>query len=284
MRIIIALLVTLILALVIFFIAQQNIKNTASNLGSTPAKAELLKLGIDFINALARKDGLVIHRMFNSTFQREIPPQKLQAAIDRWYAGRSFKKVKFGRVNIFGLSGHITSWVLFQNSNVPAFIYQYWIKTDRGWRLMWLTGILNHKEFIYGVSDTIAQKEIVQLMLEKAVSNLGLEKIFPQVDLAYNIAIIHRSGQGDVKINLPHNRIFWLTKEELHSKYNRLKINTYLEFGMVRVMDNIALGALDIIPITSALPPPEIKRRRSISMFFQKENDKWVFAGYGSMW
>ncbi|MEO0114223.1 MAG: hypothetical protein ABIK93_01955 [candidate division WOR-3 bacterium] len=282
MRIIIALIISLILAVAIFFIAQSNLKSPKS--APIQAKSELLKFGIEFINALAQKDGGRIYRMFNSTFQKEIPLSQLQSAIDRWYEGKSFRGVKFGRVNIFGLSGHITSWVLLKGSKVPKFIYQYWIKTKQGWRLMWLTGILNHRDFVYGVSDTLAQQEIVGLMVEKAVSNLGFEDIFSGVDFTYNIAILHRPGQSDVKINLPHNRVLWLTEEELHSKYNQLKINTYLEFGMVRVMDNIALGALDIIPIPQARPRPEIKRRRSISMFFQKENGRWQFAGYGSKW
>lgn len=285
MRVIFALLISILLALAVFFFVQPLMRNKIP--ARTAAKAELLRLGINFINALAQKDGVRIYRMFNSTFQSEVPMSKLQAAIDRWYGDNSFKGVRFGAVNIFGLSGHITSWVSFQNSFTPKFISQYWIKTDQGWRLMWLSGILNHRDFNYGERDTIAQKEIMQLMLVQAIDDFGTEIIFPEVELSNNLAIlIHpdRMRLYRTKIGNFKNRIFWLTQNELEEGYRSLKINTYFDFGMVRVMDEIAIGALDIVPIPSAVPRPKFKRRHSVSMFFKKEAGEWAFAGYGSKW
>jgi hypothetical protein len=282
MRIIIVLIVSVILALTIFLIARSHIRTTFAR--EVTNEVELAKNGFSFLNALASKDGKRIHQMFNTAFQREISQEKLQEAIDRWYSGQSYKSVKTGFIHTVGLSGHITTWISFRNSPIPKFVYQYWIKTDSGWKLMWLTGILNHQDFVYGDYDTTAQQTIKQLMLEEAISDIGTEKIFPEVKLNNSVTVLRRPDRNSAKIKLPKNQVFWLTQDEIKKNYQRLGINTYFDFGMVRVMDGIALGALDIVPIFSAVPPPKIHRRRSVSMFFKKEAGDWVFAGYGSKW
>ena len=282
MRIIIAVAVSVMLALAIFFIAQKNMHNKIA--ARDLAKVELLQRGLEFINSLVRKDGSHIYQMFNFTFQKKFSPNQLQGAIDHWYAERSYRGVKFGAVNILGLSGHITSWISFKNSPETKLIYQYWIKTDSGWKLMWLTGILNYKDYIYGDSDTIAQHEIMQRMFEEAISDSGIKTVFQQLELTKNLAILYRPQRNFTKIKLPKNRVVWLTQDEIKNEYQRLGINTYFDFGMIRIVDGIALGTLDIVPIPRTKQPPGIRRRRSIVMFFKKVTDDWVFAGYGNKW
>jgi hypothetical protein len=287
MRIIIALAVSVIIALAIFFIAQKNLRGTIVT--HTIAKTELLQYGLRFINALARKDGSSIYHMFNSTFQREISPDQLDAAIERWYGSHLYRGVKFGTVNIVGLSGHITSWISFKDIPDTKFIYQYWIKSDSGWKLMWLSGILNYKDFNYGDWDTVAQHKVMQAMFEQALTDSGLKALFPEFELTKTMVILYRPERNFTEIKLPNQKVLWLTEEEIKNKFRHYGINAYFDFGMIRVMDDIAIGALDIVSITSRKQQGTslkalLNRRRSISMFFKKETGKWVFAGYGSKW
>lgn len=191
-----------------------------------------------------------------------------------------------------GLSGHITSWISFKDTPDSKFIYQYWIKSDSGWKLMWLSGILNYKDFNYGDWDTLAQHEVMQGMFEQAVSDSGLKALFQEFELTKNMVILYRPGCNCTKINLPEQKVLWLTEEEIKSKHHQYGINAYFEFGMIRVMDDIAIGALDIVSITSHKANQShvtgvkalLNRRRSISMFFKKVAGEWIFAGYGSKW
>jgi hypothetical protein len=290
MRIIIAVVISILIAMAILFIAQKNLRGTIVT--HTIAKTELLQKGLKFINALARKDGEDIYRMFNPTFQREVSLKKLEGAIDGWYCGYSYREVKIGTVNITGLAGHITSWISFKDCHETKFVYQYWVKSDRGWELVWLSGILNYKDFNYGDWDTTAQHEVMQGMFEQAVSDSGLKALFREFELTRNMVILYHPDRNFTKINLPNQKVLWLTEEEIKSKHHQYGINAFFDFGMIRVMDDIAIGALDIVSINShkgnqsgitgvrALQ----NRRRSISMFFKKVGGEWVFAGYGNKW
>ena len=282
MRIIIAFTVSVIIALAIFLIAQKNLRGTIAT--HTLAKTELLQQGLKFVNSLARKDGSYIYRMFNSTFQREISLDRLDGAIEQWYGARSYRGVKFGTVNIVGRSGHITCWISFKDTPDSKFVYQYWIKSDSGWKLMWLSGILNYKDFTYGNSDTIAQHEVMQGMFKQAISDSGLKVIFPGFELTKTMVILYRPERNFTEIKLPKQKVLWLTEDEIKSKYRRLGINAYFDFGMIRVMDDIAIGALDIVSIPRTNQLSKTPRRRSISMFFKKVTGEWVFAGYGNKW
>jgi len=282
MRVLIVALVSVLIALAIFFIVRSHIQGDfPTPLSGDP---ELSKYGVKFLKALSRKDGNQIHQMFNATFKKEISQEKVQTAIDRWYEGRTYKNVRTGIVRKVGLAGLITTWISFRNTVGEKFVYQYWLKKNNGWELMWLSGILNHRDFMYGVSDTSAVKKLMQLMMETAVSDSGIEDLFPQIDLVNTLVVLKHPGQNFANINLPKNQFFWLTADELKHNYKRLGINTFFDFGVIRVMDDIALGAIDIVPIDSAIPCPKITRRRSIEMFFKKIENKWVFAGYGSKW
>ena len=282
MRVLIVALVSVLIALAIFFIVRSHIQgNFPTTFSEDP---ELSKYGRKFLKALSCKDGNQIHQMFNETFQKEISQTKVQNAIDRWYERRTFEHVKIGIVRKVGLAGFITTWISFKKTIGEKFVYQYWIKTDDGLKLMWLSGILNHRDFMYGISDTSTVKKLMQLMMETAVSDSGIEEIFPQIDLVNTLVILRHPAQNFVNINLPKNQSFWLTVDELKNNYKRLGINTFFDFGVIRVMNDIAVGAIDIVPIASAIPPPKITRRRSIEMFFKKIDSKWVFAGYGSKW
>ncbi|MDH5683895.1 MAG: hypothetical protein OEZ20_05475 [candidate division WOR-3 bacterium] len=282
MRIFILAVVGLILLLAIFLISWRYLQTTYNqNIG---ARAELLKYETKFLNALAKKDGTKIHRLFNPAFQRKFSKDQVQEALVQWYSDQSYRTAKIGIVNIVGISGHITSWISFRNSPETKFIYQYWINNDSVWQLMWLTGILNHEDFEYGDYDTLAQREIMQLMLEETVSDSGFEKLFQQIDLTNTVVILRQPDRKQFSVRLPKNRVLWLTEDELKENYPFLGINTYLEFGIVRILDGIAIGALDIVPIHSAKPPPRIQRRHSVSMLFKKENKSWIFTGYGSIW
>ncbi len=281
MRVLIAVVVGVILALAIFLIVRSNIQGSVP--GVSPERNELAKHGYSFLKALAQKDIAKIYRMFNIAFQKEISQEKLEKAINHWFSNDKYKTAKVGTVNISGLSGQITTWISFRKSSEPKFVYQYWINTNSGWRLMWLSGILNHRDFIYGDSDTTAQKEIMQLMIEQAAAGL-VEEIFPGLEIDEVIIVLKQLKRKYAKIILPENRVFWLTEDEIEKRYARFGIDTYFEFGMIRVLDGVAIGALDIVPILSAEPPPKITRRRSIEMFFKKINNEWVFVDYGSKW
>jgi hypothetical protein len=114
------------------------------------------------------------------------------------------------------------------------------------------------------------------------------------------MVILYRPDRNFTKINLPKQKVLWLTEEEIRSKHHHYGINAYFEFGMIRVMDDIAIGALDIVSIPHAnqstsriessrrkvdfIGGSKTSRRRSISMFFKKVAGKWIFAGYGSKW
>lgn len=237
----------------------------------------------EFLRALKDKDATRIYALFNNTFQREVNQTRVEEALTDWYNQRKIKRMKLGPINIFGLGGHISTWFTFHNSSEMGFIYQYWVKTDNGWKLLWLSNFLN-QSFLYGVSDTIVPKRIIPLMIKTITEEPGLSRVFPKMELGDRIAFLKNPLGFFYRVNSLKTRVFWISKEDVLKHARPLKINAVFNIALIRVIENIAIVSLDIIPIKSAVPPSGLTRTRGIQLFFKQTATDWEFAGYGVKW
>ncbi len=235
-------------------------------------------------NAFLKKgDAKSIYDLFNETFKREIPFEKFALSFNHWIADKKGKRVETRFINITGLFGQVSTWI-WEDKRRYHYLFHNWIKTDSGWRLQWLSKILN-EDFDYGRRDTVLGKELLKLAVEKAISLNGFKEKFPHFVIPRNIVFLKKGRPEEGSLSFPKFRVLWLTLEEIRKKHRLLSIPVYFDFGAIRIIDNIATVYLDIIPIQSEKIEKRYRRRiRGLQFQFKRENGRWNFISYGAKW
>lgn len=229
---------------------------------------------------LKKKDGKGIYNLFNQTFQREISEERFLAAFNQWLKGKEVKKVETKFINITGFTGQVSTW-LWGDEKGYQYLFSSWIKTEKGWQILWLSSLLN-QDFAYGVGELKERRELLRLAVEKAFGADGFSEIFPEFDPPRSIVFLKKGRlEEKVKSSLP---VLWLTLEEIKEKSNYLSLPLYFDFGAIRIIDNLATVYLDIIPIKGGGNQSFRHTRGLQFQFRRKENGTWEFVGYGSRW
>ena len=265
----------------------------------------LVQAGNDTVNlrdrsaefADALKQGRVdrVFRLFNATFRAEITPEDLDTAIRNWTARRPINRIVTTHIELYGITGLVSSDVYFDASKPesqtgdtgrPAaqeFMFQDWVRTDEGWELMWLNKIMNPYEMDYGRLDTASAAKIVQLALTQITSDTGLERLFRPDKTSTMIVLLDHGPEGaDYSVTLPGRQVVWLTRDQITALHRRLNIRYYVDSQPLRVLKNVAMGNLDIVPLVADSGGP--RRPRSVKLIFVRRQGSWTFADYGRGW
>lgn len=248
--------------------------------------------------ALANRQLERIYQFFNPSFRDELSLHDLDSSIALWLDGRTIRAVRTAHIEIKGLSGLVSSYVSFtERAGQPTpgsgrfreinrfreYIFQYWLKAPGGWQLVWLNKILDPITMDYGRGDTIVGTEIMQLTLEQVVLKGGLREQFNMTDPEGRLILL-ASPVRHSRLQLPGIKLEWLTEDSIARLGARAGIGHYLAFQPVRVLRDIAIATLDVIPIAGAGDGTTKRRARSIKLFFTRERGQWRFADYGSRW
>ncbi|MEO0102178.1 MAG: hypothetical protein ABIK81_00540 [candidate division WOR-3 bacterium] len=240
----------------------------------------LFKSAERFKSLLKKKDGKGIYALFNQTFQKEISEERFLTAFNQWLKGKKVKKVETKFINVTGFTGQVSTW-LWGDEKDYQYLFSSWIKTKKGWYLLWLSPILN-QDFEYGVGELKERRELLRLATEKALGADGFEEIFPEFDLPHSLVFLKKGRLEErVKSSRP---VLWLTLEEIKEKAKYLSLPFYFDFGAIRIIDNLATVYLDIIPIKGE-GNQNFRHTRGLQFQFRrKEDGSWEFVGYGSRW
>ena len=234
------------------------------------------------------------YRLFNAAFRAEVPLPDFSRAVRDWIKGRRVNRVLTTHVELRGVSGLISSNVYYSPLSSSAshedsasfprtgedFLFQYWLRTSAGWELMWLNKALDPIAMDYGRKDTIAMYEIMQLALEEIILQQGLENQTGLVSMMNYVVLLSRTGT-ERRLTLPDRNVLWLSDDSIRSLGRRRKLDYYIDVQQTRVINDVALGTFDIIPLAVG---GVSRRRRSVKLFFTKRQGQWSFAGYGAGW
>jgi hypothetical protein len=248
----------------------------------------------EFASALRSERYDRAYRLFNAAFRAEIPEADFGRAVRGWLRGRRVSRVLTTHVQVQGLSGLISSNLYFYSNvqdtsredqpdarrNAEDFLFQYWLRTGAGWELMWLNKALDPVAMDYGRKSEGVLQEILPLALEEIVTRRGLEGQTGMTSLSNYVILLSRTGH-ERRPSLPNKSVLWLSEDSIRSLSRRRPLDYYIDIQPLRVINDVAVGTFDIVPLSRAVASP---RRRSIKLFFVKRGDNWEFANYGSNW
>jgi hypothetical protein len=246
--------------------------------------------------ARALKSGATdrIYRLFNSSFRAEFSARELDSVFQVWRRGRTVNRIVTSHREILGPSGMVSTHVFFKDaandtaqSLIPGtrlprtadFVFQTWLRTSRGWELLWLSKILDPIEMDYGRTDTVSLREILQLGLTQIITKGGMESLTGVMEGPRRVVLQSR-GVSDRQLTLPGREVIWLEKDSIEAYRRRLGVDYYIDIQPLRILKEIAIGTFDIVPLTQDGPT----RRRSIRMLFVQKGGRWRFADYGTVW
>lgn len=249
-------------------------------LQSNKERSLLLHEKTRLVKALEKNDISAIYSIFNATFRAEVDSQEFSSYLTTWLKGRKVKKVKLQKVMVFGRGGHITSWVSF-NNNEKTFLYQSWIKTKNGWKLLWLTRILP-SNLNYGATHKSEIFKIQQYSLEKLIVENEISQITGDLTVPKTILIKRIENSPKHNFRLVNRTVHELTNDEIKRTAKKYGALFYLEFGSSRIIEDIATCYVDIHPLHKNIP--HLHRIRGRQLYFVRENNQWVFDSYGTKW
>lgn len=240
----------------------------------------LLNEVIKMQHALKNSNDTLLFNIFNPTFIREVNIQKFKSALNKWRNGRKVKRIKIQRFMIFGRGGHVTSWITF-DSKEKVFLYQSWINTSAGWKLMWLTKVLPHN-LSYGTRDEKQIQKLKQLTLQELIVNRNITRINRDLPIPETLVVVLPKGTKKSIFRIPGHVIKQLPREEIKANVLKLHAYYYLEFATIRILDDIATSYIDIYPLYANVPG--LNRVRGLQLFFIRKNNQWEFDHQGTKW
>jgi len=292
-RFVLAAVIVLIVGIVLVLGVVLMPPGTISSLvtGTQSDTSTLRARALDFVEAFSAARIDKVYRLFNSDFRNELTEVQLDAGIKSWLAGRRVRRMTITHLEVKGLSGLVSSNLYFDHPDTTVhdskqeqeYLFQYWIRTQDGWQLLWLNKILDPIALDYGHRDTAALQEILQLALEEIVAGTGLERMLG-IDVGTAPIVLLSHGASDRAVSLARHRVLWLTREEIAAQQPKLRIPFYIDVQPIRILKHLAIGTFDVVPLRQSAN--DRRQVRSIKLFFvrEREGDKWEFADYGSKW
>jgi hypothetical protein len=220
--------------------------------------------------------------MFTPAFTAENSFAKFDSALIGWCRGRRIVRASHKVVDIKGPSGHVSSWVVFQGEGDYHYVYQNWLNTDRGWQLVWLSRILD-STFVYGQTDSTELVKAAEAGLRYVLSTRGLARFHAGYRRPDTIVIVRRNVPGEGAFDLDSTPIVWTTMPEVLEGARTPRIQFLLGLALVRLMDDMALVTIDLIPASrDRYGRPQ--RRRGAEVFVQRRQGQWRFHDLGKVW
>ena len=133
------------------------------------------------------------------------------------------------------------------------YLFQFWIRTQDGWQLLWLNKILDPVAQDYGRRDTGA--------IRGNPPTLPGRNYHPAPDWSEPWASLSATrrlscsatGTSDRAVSLTGRKVLWLTREEIAARSNGQNWESfYVDVQPIRVLKRIAIGTFDVIPCASS--------------------------------
>jgi hypothetical protein len=255
--------------------------------------AALRDRSAEFAAALKQSRVDRIYRLFNASFRSEITPQDLDTAVRAWVANRPVIRIITTHIEIHGLQGLVSTNVYFEEPRIGAdgdteslsfkdeFLFQSWVLTNDGWQLMWLTKIMDPLEMDYGRRDTASMEQLVQLALDTLITGRRIERHLGLSGTPNLVVLLAQNGQN-YHVTLPGRTIAWMTRDSIEKMTRKMGISFYIDIQPLRILKDVAIGSLDVIPLTD--DPSAPSRRRGEKLLFVRKHGKWSFSNYGAGW
>ena len=294
LRILIALAVTLLIGGVMIAglaFLPRGIVNRAVSVNPNDTTA-LQEKAAEFAGALQARKTRKLYELFNSTFQAEVPFADFDSSVLGWLGHRVITHVYPVHFEIRSVSGMVNSYLTFDPRSVKdrvsrypeEFLFQYWIRTASGWRLMWLSKMLDPVAMNYAHTDTAAMCQILRLALSRIITDRGLQDQLGTITTPHEIVL--RSGSAaQCHVDLPGRKVTWLSLDSIVAARKTLGVNFFIEIPSVRIFEDVAIGTFDIVPLV--FDTFSLSHRRSIKLMFTRdsaESNDWQFADYGMKW
>ncbi|MEO0131453.1 MAG: hypothetical protein ABIK73_00725 [candidate division WOR-3 bacterium] len=237
-------------------------------------------------NALIKNTPNAIYNLFNSSFQATVLWDSFLNAYQNWLNNRKIKGIRFTNIKRIGRLGHVSSLIRF-NTNEEKYMYQSWILTQKGWRLVWLTNFLPKTFLRYGEGQKYSIQEIKQLAIKELFENGRIKLITHSLKIPKTIFIKAERSRKQTYYHAPGYTIKELTLPAIKTQAYKTDAFYYVEFATIRIIDDIASIYIDIVPLYREVPG--LNRRRGLQLFFVNQNypcpeAHWVYEGVGALW
>ena len=231
-------------------------------------------------SALTRGNDSLLFRMFNQTFIKEVEFEDFSFYLDNWRNNRTVRQVKMQHIEIMGRGGHVTSWVTFHNRQ-KFFLFQSWINTKKGWKILWLNKALPN-ELFYGQPNEKELRKLKLSVLHELITNQNIQRITGNLPLPDTLIVIQPDDMAQSRFHIEGYEIIEMSKSDIKSHVGKINAPFYLEFATIRIVDDIATCYIDVHPLYKFGPP--LDRTRGLQFYFIWKNNRWEFDSQGSKW
>lgn len=250
-------------------------------IGSNEHIAPLVKEAKKFNRALRRNDTKSIYHMFNSSFRSETRLEVFDQAFSQWLNNRKITAVQIQQIGASYRTGFVSCMIRFHN-NSEMFLYQSWINTNAGWKIVWLNRVLPRELLNYG-DDQLTEIQIIkQLALNELFNNRIIHRVLNQQTVPRQIFLEIIPDQLQIDLVIPDHTITQLPLPEILQQAPQTESYFWIEFAMIRIIDDIASIYIDIHPLYRDIP--NLSRSRGIQLYFIKKDGMWCFDSPGSHW
>jgi len=232
-----------------------------------------------FTTALVEGDTREMYRMFTPAFRDEIPFARFDSAVTAWVAGRKIAKARRKVVDIKGLSGYVSNWIVFAGEPDYRYIYGSWLKNGEIWELEWLSRILD-QSFQYGRKDTANLRLVAEAGLRYLLSKDGLKRLKGRLVRPDTIVMVRRSDADIFLPSLDGTPIVFVAPGDTASCAARPRSQYCLRFGTARIFGNIAEVVIDVL----ATGPGPLPARQGLKVFVQRYRNGWQFVSVARAW
>ena len=223
-----------------------------------------------------------IYRTFTPAFAAEHSFARFDSALSHWFHGRRIVRASHKVVEIKGPAGYVSSWFVFEGEHDYNYVYQNWLNTGHGWQLVWLSRIMD-SSFTFGQTDTLELVKAAAAGLRYVLSKPGLERFRSGFRRPDTVVLVRygRAGEGEFRLDsLP---VYWTTPEQMKQGGHVPRAQFLLNLALVRLMDDMALVAVDVTP-TGRDVLGRKRRARGIEVYLERAGSDWRFSDVGKMW
>lgn len=250
-------------------------QNSNTNVKSLMREVDKLTL------AFAKKDAEAVYNLFNSAFRNETSFDEFNSAFSSWFDKRKFVRMKIQHAGASFRTGYVSCLLEFHKQQ-DIFLYQSWIKTGRGWQLVWLNKLLPREMLIYGENDKRQLQKIKQRSLDELLTNNLIALITGDVEIPKNIFVKTDSYQTNSDFFVPGYTIREMPLKDIIAQAASNRALFWLEFATVRIIEDIASIYIDVHPLYRDIP--KLTRTRGIQLYFIHKDNHWYFDSPVSRW
>jgi len=223
-----------------------------------------------------------IYRMFTPAFSAEHSHVSFDSALSRWSRGRRIVRASHKVVEIKGPAGYVSSWLVFEGEHDYHYVYQSWLNTAHGWRLVWLSHILD-STFNYGQTDSLELVRAAEVGLRYVLSKPGLALLRSGFTRPDTVVLLRYNRPGEGEYQLDSLPTYWTTMSQTMQGGHVPRTQFLLRLALVRLMGEIALVTVDVIP-TARDPDGKKPRRRGMEVYLERVGGDWRFRDVGKVW